>query len=267
MAPPPPPLSHHPSFPPVRLLAGPARPAPFPAGLFGLDAQAPSKPGMNSAGILVAMAALVVFLFVKPENDQGPKAKDEDAAEESSGFEFQPLMADREAGHEDEATGGCPAFCCLVCLSACVCVLAFGVHACLCACAHARMCVCMWKCVRCVGWRAWWYRFPFLFLRALVCMCAHATPCLALHAVNAAVPRGGSNKGFFDSLPPLQRRICGVVLALVSGCLYGSNFDPPQYIADHHTVRACLRKRRKAPFYAVLQPRVLPPSPASTHSC
>ena len=33
--------------------------------------------------------------------------------------------------------------------------------------------------------------------------------------------------GFFSKLPLVQRRVLGVIMALISGCLYGTNFDPP----------------------------------------
>jgi len=36
-----------------------------------------------------------------------------------------------------------------------------------------------------------------------------------------------------DFLSPLQRRIVGLSLSMVSGLCYGSNFDPPQWLMDH----------------------------------
>lgn len=38
---------------------------------------------------------------------------------------------------------------------------------------------------------------------------------------------------FLSKLPRWQQQIVGVVLSIVSGLLYGVNFDPPQYIVDH----------------------------------
>jgi len=38
---------------------------------------------------------------------------------------------------------------------------------------------------------------------------------------------------FVDKLTPIQKRIVGCVLSVVSGFFYGVNFDPPQYIMDH----------------------------------
>jgi len=40
--------------------------------------------------------------------------------------------------------------------------------------------------------------------------------------------------GLLKRLGPLQRRILGTVLALISGIFYGLNFDPPQYLMDHN---------------------------------
>jgi len=37
----------------------------------------------------------------------------------------------------------------------------------------------------------------------------------------------------FERLPPVTKRILGIVLAIISGCFYGVNFDPPQYLIDH----------------------------------
>jgi glucose uptake protein GlcU len=36
-----------------------------------------------------------------------------------------------------------------------------------------------------------------------------------------------------DSLSPAQKTAFGITMSLVSGLLYGSNFDPPQYVVDH----------------------------------
>ena len=38
---------------------------------------------------------------------------------------------------------------------------------------------------------------------------------------------------FIDRLPKQQKRLLGVCMAAVSGILYGTNFDPPQYLVDH----------------------------------
>jgi len=37
---------------------------------------------------------------------------------------------------------------------------------------------------------------------------------------------------FIDRLPDATKRIVGLCLAVLSGCFYGVNFDPPQYILD-----------------------------------
>ncbi|KAH3767035.1 transmembrane protein 144-like [Pelomyxa schiedti] len=42
-----------------------------------------------------------------------------------------------------------------------------------------------------------------------------------------------SDWALLDRLSPLQKRICGVVLALLSGVFYGLNFIPSQYLIDH----------------------------------
>lgn len=38
---------------------------------------------------------------------------------------------------------------------------------------------------------------------------------------------------FIDRLPKQQKRILGVAMAAVAGILFGTNFDPPQYLVDH----------------------------------
>eukprot|EP00300_Choanocystis_sp_HF-7_P000959 c10791_g1_i1.p3 GENE.c10791_g1_i1~~c10791_g1_i1.p3 ORF type:complete len:159 (-),score=35.87 c10791_g1_i1:44-520(-) len=35
-------------------------------------------------------------------------------------------------------------------------------------------------------------------------------------------------------MPLATRRIVGCLLAVVAGCLFGVNFDPPEYLMDHH---------------------------------
>jgi len=40
-------------------------------------------------------------------------------------------------------------------------------------------------------------------------------------------------ESFVDNLTEPQKRILGIVLSIVSGCFYGVNFNPPQYIIDH----------------------------------
>merc|ERR1712216_998498 len=37
-----------------------------------------------------------------------------------------------------------------------------------------------------------------------------------------------------DRLDRPQKRLLGIILAAVSGVLYGSNFDPPQWVMDNH---------------------------------
>lgn len=39
-------------------------------------------------------------------------------------------------------------------------------------------------------------------------------------------------KTFVQRMPPFARRVFGVVMSLVSGVFYGTNFDPPQYVVD-----------------------------------
>jgi len=46
------------------------------------------------------------------------------------------------------------------------------------------------------------------------------------------VDREGAS--WVDFLSPLQRRIVGLSLSVVSGLCYGSNFDPPQWLMDHN---------------------------------
>eukprot|EP01123_Difflugia_compressa_P006312 TRINITY_DN18499_c0_g1_i1.p1 TRINITY_DN18499_c0_g1~~TRINITY_DN18499_c0_g1_i1.p1 ORF type:complete len:307 (-),score=45.46 TRINITY_DN18499_c0_g1_i1:2-832(-) len=41
------------------------------------------------------------------------------------------------------------------------------------------------------------------------------------------------DQNIFDALPPLQKKIVGVGMAILAGILYGSNFDPPQYLIDN----------------------------------
>ena len=38
---------------------------------------------------------------------------------------------------------------------------------------------------------------------------------------------------FIDRLPKRQKRVLGVCMAAVAGILFGTNFDPPQYLVDH----------------------------------
>ncbi|ELP86943.1 transmembrane protein R144.6, putative [Entamoeba invadens IP1] len=38
---------------------------------------------------------------------------------------------------------------------------------------------------------------------------------------------------FLDTMNPLARRLCGIVLALCAGLFFGSNFTPPQYMIDN----------------------------------
>jgi len=40
-------------------------------------------------------------------------------------------------------------------------------------------------------------------------------------------------KDFFESLSPGMKRVVGISLSIFSGMMYGSNFDPPQYLIDH----------------------------------
>eukprot|EP01121_Diplochlamys_sp_Union-15-3_P009669 TRINITY_DN263_c0_g1_i2.p1 TRINITY_DN263_c0_g1~~TRINITY_DN263_c0_g1_i2.p1 ORF type:complete len:359 (-),score=59.04 TRINITY_DN263_c0_g1_i2:72-1064(-) len=41
-------------------------------------------------------------------------------------------------------------------------------------------------------------------------------------------------EGFLARMSPLQKRVLGFVLSVVAGIFYGVNFDPVQYIMDHH---------------------------------
>ena len=56
----------------------------------------------------------------------------------------------------------------------------------------------------------------------------------------AAAPAGGANAPKDDAKAgafapgTAARRSAGIAMAVVSGCFYGSNFDPPQYAIDRH---------------------------------
>lgn len=129
-------------------------------GLFGLHSQPPSKPTLNSVGIVVAVFALFLFMLVKPEPPASKKRKG-DLGE----YEFHTLNAGPEPEEGADSGGG----------------------------------------------------------------------------------GDDSNEGFFGQLPPFRRRVIGVVLALVSGVLYGSNFNPPQFISDHSSHSAFTLGKNKAP--------------------
>jgi len=38
---------------------------------------------------------------------------------------------------------------------------------------------------------------------------------------------------WLDRWSPLRKRVVGVLMAVLAGCFYGTNFNPPQYIMDH----------------------------------
>lgn len=42
-----------------------------------------------------------------------------------------------------------------------------------------------------------------------------------------------NQQSILDKLSPLQKRILGMFLSVVSGVFYGVNFNPPQYLIDH----------------------------------
>mmetsp|Transcript_20289 Transcript_20289/g.24247 ORF Transcript_20289/g.24247 Transcript_20289/m.24247 type:complete len:395 (+) Transcript_20289:174-1358(+) len=44
------------------------------------------------------------------------------------------------------------------------------------------------------------------------------------------------SKSMIDNLSPVQKKVVGVVLSVLAGIFYGSNFDPPQSLIDHHTI-------------------------------
>jgi len=44
---------------------------------------------------------------------------------------------------------------------------------------------------------------------------------------------GATEKVFLDALTPLQKQILGVCMAILAGALYGTNFNPPQYLIDN----------------------------------
>jgi Transmembrane family, TMEM144 of transporters len=129
-------------------------------GWFGLHKQPVSHPGLNTAGVCVAVLALIMFMFVKPEEQQYAKAKRED--EEglldpvNDRYRADPYLpqsfAYREEGYDVKPQAP------------------------------------------------------------------------------AAASSGGS---FVDGWSASQKRLFGVVMSLVSGVFYGTNFDPPQYILDH----------------------------------
>jgi len=47
-------------------------------------------------------------------------------------------------------------------------------------------------------------------------------------------PQSSQDDSWVEKLSMQQRRVFGIVLAVLSGVLYGVNFDPPQYIMDHN---------------------------------
>lgn len=110
-------------------------------GWFGLTKQAVKHAGLNSAGVVVAVTALVLFMFVKPEAQLQGKDEKEDRL----------LGAINEGGYDEEKT----------------------------------------------------------------------------------VSDGGNGGGWISSWSLQKRRVVGVVMSLISGVLYGTNFDPPQYIKDN----------------------------------
>jgi len=44
---------------------------------------------------------------------------------------------------------------------------------------------------------------------------------------------GAAEKGLLDALPQRQKQALGVGMAVLAGALYGTNFDPPQYLIDN----------------------------------
>jgi len=50
-------------------------------------------------------------------------------------------------------------------------------------------------------------------------------------AVNEETPH--QEDTFVDRLAPPKKRLLGIVLSVISGVLYGVNFNPPQYVIDH----------------------------------
>jgi len=53
--------------------------------------------------------------------------------------------------------------------------------------------------------------------------------------VNSQLMVTPEQRSWVEKLNGGQRRIIGIVLAIISGFFYGVNFDPPQYISDHST--------------------------------
>jgi len=51
---------------------------------------------------------------------------------------------------------------------------------------------------------------------------------------NAEADSSEGENSIFTRLPPLWKRILGVSLSIFAGILYGSNFDPPQWLMDNH---------------------------------
>ena len=41
------------------------------------------------------------------------------------------------------------------------------------------------------------------------------------------------SSSWVDALSPIQRRMVGITGALIAGCFYGTNFNPPQYLKEH----------------------------------
>ena len=52
----------------------------------------------------------------------------------------------------------------------------------------------------------------------------------------AAAAEDGDETSWTDRLSEPQNRVFGVTMSVVSGLLYGSNFNPPQYVVDHPDV-------------------------------
>ena len=52
-------------------------------------------------------------------------------------------------------------------------------------------------------------------------------------AINPARPTVGRTSADSANISPKNSRVGGVVMAMVSGVLYGNNFTPPTYLLDH----------------------------------
>ena len=71
----------------------------------------------------------------------------------------------------------------------------------------------------------------------------------------AASHDDGPSAGFFSKMPLFTRRVIGVVMALLSGALYGSNFNPPCVLAlcvPASVADECAHFRKRSSSHSIL---------------